>query len=404
MEFKDTDIVKSCKKLESGIRLGQEGLAACAQGPFQSPIYFTPKELKKGITKEDIVNKRKEIFKLLNVPNVKISCDGCNMVYKTEYKNIDFTKLGHIDFSQDSFCNLRCDFCWYTKANHFVKSDYNGVDVLKNFKKEDVLWDSAVDFGGGEPTLLEYFDDALDFFKRMGIRVFLYTNSVKFSQKVYDGLVDGTINWVCTSVDCGIFSTFKKTKKSDAFFKVLKNLYKYSQAAQKGKGNLAIKYIFTKNNISEDDIIGFVMLAKAINPTEVWLTFDFEPMKELDPTSEDLGDYGYEELVKAYIKMYKMLKEFDLDVIHFAKKHLINVNKQSIKLMQMIQEALGTDEKIKNAIYFDDIHSLNIKNKNILIAPLTKEGINIAKILSKNNNILGFADRNPLFHNKKIDN
>ena len=43
MEFKDTDIVKSCKKLESGIRLGQEGLAACAQGPFQSPIYFPPK-------------------------------------------------------------------------------------------------------------------------------------------------------------------------------------------------------------------------------------------------------------------------------------------------------------------------------------------------------------------------
>lgn len=59
--------VKSCYKLESGLRLGQEGIHACQLGPFSSPIYFTPEEASlREITKADIIEKRKWIFDLLN--------------------------------------------------------------------------------------------------------------------------------------------------------------------------------------------------------------------------------------------------------------------------------------------------------------------------------------------------
>ena len=59
--------VKSCYKLESGLRLGQEGIHACQLGPFSSPIYFSEQEAaNKKITKQDLIDKRKWIFDLLN--------------------------------------------------------------------------------------------------------------------------------------------------------------------------------------------------------------------------------------------------------------------------------------------------------------------------------------------------
>ena len=43
-KFNPNDTVKSCYKLESGLRLGQEGIHACQLGPFSSPIFFTENE------------------------------------------------------------------------------------------------------------------------------------------------------------------------------------------------------------------------------------------------------------------------------------------------------------------------------------------------------------------------
>ena len=36
--------------------------------------------------------------------------------------------------------------------------------ILKQFETEDVTWNSAVDFNGGEPTLLKDFDEYIQYF------------------------------------------------------------------------------------------------------------------------------------------------------------------------------------------------------------------------------------------------
>ena len=65
--LKPNETVKSCYKLESGLRLGQEGIHACQLGPFSSPIYFSEQEAaEKKITKQDLIDKRQWIFNLLN--------------------------------------------------------------------------------------------------------------------------------------------------------------------------------------------------------------------------------------------------------------------------------------------------------------------------------------------------
>ncbi|PJA51561.1 MAG: radical SAM protein, partial [Candidatus Marinimicrobia bacterium CG_4_9_14_3_um_filter_48_9] len=84
------------------------------------------------------------------------------------------------------------------------------------------------------------------------------TNGVRYSQAVYDGLVNGTMQWVCTSVDAGTPSTYFKMKARDRFSQVLENLARYAHAGQQGGGRLAIKYIFTADNCGDDDILGFL--------------------------------------------------------------------------------------------------------------------------------------------------
>lgn len=43
MKYDENQIVKTCSKLESGLRFGPEGLRACQLGPFAAPVYWSKK-------------------------------------------------------------------------------------------------------------------------------------------------------------------------------------------------------------------------------------------------------------------------------------------------------------------------------------------------------------------------
>lgn len=424
------DVVKSCRKLEAGLRFGQEGVSACALGPFQSPIYWTAKEAADlDFSKEMIMDKRKEIFDMLNDDHSETSCKGCQMVEVKQYKDVDFSQLGHIDFSETSMCNIRCDYCYYTKANAFNKSNFDSLKVLEEFLPEDVVWDSAVDFGGGEPTILSNFDDCIEYFKSRGTRVFLYTNAVKFSQSAYDGLVNGNISWLCVSLDCGTPSTYDKTKERDYFPRVMGNLFKYAEASKKGHGNVSVKYIFTENNCSDDDLYGFVFAMYALQPDKIWLTFDFEPTKGLDADTDDFGSFDYTKLVDAYVKLYLLLKKYGMDPGHFEENHLSQVSKQGQVLLERVLSGIEKsspkqkeqlNESPKESVMKDvarlhlnplqiqeagnDYGVYSLKGKRILIAPVSNSSVSLSREeVLKSGEIIGFIDRDPILQNKLIN-
>ncbi|MBL4703704.1 MAG: radical SAM protein [Flavobacteriales bacterium] len=427
--YKPDQIVKSCRKLEAGLRFGQEGVSACALGPFQSPIYWNAKEAASlDITKEMISEKRKLIFDMLNDDHSETNCKGCQMVYTKKYKDVDFSKLGHIDFSETSMCNIRCDYCYYTKADAFNKSNFDSLKVLHQFTAEDVVWDSAVDFGGGEPTILQNFDECLDYFKSRGTRVFLYTNAAKYSQAAYDGLVDGNISWLCVSLDCGTPSTYKATKLRDYFARVMENLFKYVEASKKGLGNVSVKYIFTENNCSDDDLFGFTYAMKALQPDKVWLTFDFEPTKGLAADSDDFGEFDYTKLVDAYVKLYLLMKSHGITPGHFEENHLSQVSRQGQLLLQRVRSGIEKAEskqqkslEIPVEIVIEDIASFrlnplqiktsgndfvkgSLKGKRVLLAPVTNMSVELIQNMDiAESNVIGFIDRDPILQGKLIN-
>lgn len=438
-KYAPNDLVKSCPKLESGLRFGPEGVRACQLGPFAAPVYWSTKEAATlEISKEMIVAKRQQLFDTLNAPDKDVICKKCEMMVVKPFKEVDFTKLGRIDHAPRTICNLRCNFCGFTQAenrgdllNAFVESEYDSLAILKVFGPEDVQWDAAVDFNGGETSLIKNLAAYLDWFNQMKISVLLFSNSVIFKQEIYDGIASGTIQWAVTSIDCGTPSTYQKTKKADVFGRVLETVTRYAEAGSKGKGKLAIKYIFTEDNCSDDDVYGFVYAMLAIRPQRIWLTFDFSPFSIIPPDASDFHGFSFDKQIAAYAKMYQLFKQHGQDVVHYTEGHLAKISKPGKLLLQRVLDAtdnapakkhdprltlqdfrnpLGSDHEYTRALASDDSISdaeqglnFDLRNKKIALAPATEKSITLlAHPALAASEIVGFIDKNPALAGKTI--
>lgn len=438
MPDNDKKLVKSCPKLESGLRLGQEGIHACQLGPFSSPIYWTAEEAARTtITREMIAEKRRWIFDLLNDDHSETPCKHCHMVVLKQPEEVRFDQLGHIDLAATTTCNLRCNFCGYTQLDSFAEAKYDALEVLRLFAPEDVVWDAAVDFNGGEPTLLKNFDDYIDYFATRRIRVFLYTNAVIHRQSVQDALANGTIRWVCASLDAGTPSSYDKIKKSKRFNDVLETIARYAHAGSIGSGQLSVKYIFTQDNCGDDDITGFVYAMLALRPQEVWLTFDFDPLCNLPGDCADFGGHDYSQHIQAYAKTYLMLEKHGVRAIHFPEKHLAVVSMQGKMLLQAAKDEIARLRKTRagsetlRLVDFRDgapgaastaqpsqlaLAPLRIRQPGEPWRPVDLSGKRIAlapacvlsrKLLASGElsgaDVVGFFDRDTVLHGKQID-
>ena len=434
MKFTSESIVKSCRKLESGLRFGPEGIHACQVGPFSSPIYWSAEEASDlQITKEMIIEKREKLFQMLNTEGGDVPCKSCQMLITKRFDKVDLTKLGHIDLASSTICNLRCNYCGYAIQNWFIDAKYEALAILREFAPEEVAWDSAVDFNGGEPTLFKNFDEFIEFFSSRRIRVFLYTNAVIYSQSVYNGLANECIRWVCTSLDCGTQSSFLRIKQRDYFHQVVGNLKKYAEAGSQGGGNLAVKYIFCDGNCGDEDVVGFVEAMRVVRPQKVWLTFDFEPLRGLAGDSEDFGELDYSSHIAAYAKMYLLLEKNGIDTEHFARRHLALVSRHGrvlleralaeIERFRLLDFSHSADhetgvnsrsEYIKSSQFSTSPLRLSLPGQEALPWDLTDKRVAIAPACAdaigllagpeiKRADIVAFVDRDRVLHGKRIE-
>ncbi len=437
--YTPNDFVKSCPKLEAGLRFGPEGIRACQLGPFAAPVYWSAKEAAAlDITKAMIIDKRRQLFDMLNDPDTDVICKKCEMMEIKRFKDVDFTRLGRIDHAPRTICNLRCDFCGFTQAekrgdllNAFVESDYNSLAILKVFKPEDVQWDAAVDFNGGETSLIKNLGAYLTWFNQMKISVLLFSNSVIFKQEIYDGIASGAIQWAVTSVDCGTPATYQKTKKADVYGRVLETITRYADAGSRGKGKLAIKYIFTENNCSDEDVYGFVYAMLAIRPQRIWLTFDFSPFSIIPPDADDFHGFNFDRQIAAYAKMYQLFKQHGQDVVHYTEGHLAKISKPGKLLLQRVLDETDNAPTKKNdprlilQNFRDPVASdyeytsvlcnseaivdagqglaFDLSAKKVALAPATQK---VIALLSHPalaaSEIVGFIDKNPAMEGKTI--
>jgi len=438
MPFHPDEIVKTCSKLETGLRMAPEGMRACCMGAIMAPVFWTAEELNKiPLTKESIADKRRWLLECLNDETSEIDCKKCYWVTERRYGDIDFTRLGHVDFGHYSYCNLRCSYCGFTQANLFVAPQYDALSILQLFSPEDVEWNAYVDLDGGEPSLLPNLQECIDYFRSRRIRILVFTNAVRFHPAIAEGLADGTISWVITSLDAGTPSTFNKIKGRDHYATVVENLTRYAAAGSLGGGMLAVKYIVSDENGGNDDLLGFTYTMLAIRPQKIWLTLDFSPIAGHYMANQGLGLEKYEQHIEAYARLYILLKKHGIEPLHFYKQHLAPTVKFGKELLDKV---LSRIEELKLGVSLDDpdlhlpdfrkgslekvdasyitfstdplVHKLSdgslepwsLAGKRVLLAPVCKRTRDLLpKSGIREAEILGFIDRSPVVQEKRVE-
>jgi hypothetical protein len=239
---------------------------------------------------------------------------------------------------------------------------------------------------------------------------------------------------VYTSLDAGTPSSFLHIKKRDYFLQVLENLTRYAYAGSQGGGKLAVKYIFCDDNCGDDDIAGFTYAMLAIRPQKIWLTFDFEPLHNLPPDSQDFGDYDYSGHIAAYAKMYGLMKKHGLTAGHFTESHLAEACQQGKILMEKVLFEINNSITNKNApglilknfreeegtasIQIASFYTMPLRinmpdqkpepwsllGKRVVLAPACSLSSGLLKDPDiRESQILGFLDRDPVLQGKSIE-
>ncbi len=428
--FQPDDIVKTCCNLESGLNLVFNGLRACTRGALMPPLFCSADEIVQGlVTKEFIIEKRKEYIRMLNDNHSEIDCKSCLMVEEKRYGDISFDRLGHVDLQHYTVCNLRCVYCAYTRDNVHLYPQYDALAVLNLFSPEDIEWNAHVDFAGGEPALLENLGTYLDFFRSRRIRVMMFTNGVHYHKAIYDGLADGTIYIATVSLDAGTPTTYSKIRGRDKYIDVMENLSRYATSGSAGKGMLAVKYIFCDSNCSNDDIVGFAYAMLALRPQQIWLTFDFAPL------FLRLTDYDYTQQIHAYAKLYLLLKKHGVEAFHYFQEAVATVSREGRDIMDRVMAEIARQssgrslndadllfsdfrKKDDETIQEPDMFSVNplvlktksgtktwsLAGKRVLLAPAcpaTQKLRNDPDV--RQAEWIGFVDRNPLQQGKILD-
>ena len=221
---------------------------------------------------EKIFEHKNELIKELN-ENKPTKCSDCVML--RDYSETDCEKyFSMIAINQIKLCNAKCVYCEDEFRNK--KKYYDVFPVLKDIIDKGLFKnDGLVIFQGGEPTLMNDFDELTDLFIRQNANIKVNTSGIKFSKSLYNALEKGNVQ-VCISLDSGNKETYAKIKYVDKFDIVCENIKKYSKAAENSeKSEVLIKYLLIPGyNDNLKDIDDWFSTVQALNIKKI--AFDIE--------------------------------------------------------------------------------------------------------------------------------
>ncbi|AEM22074.1 Radical SAM domain protein [Brachyspira intermedia PWS/A] len=319
-----------------------------------------------NLTYDLIVQRRKDLFYSINDENDHSSdnCKYCSNLVDKKFSDVNFDFLGgaHLpagfNIQHYTACNQRCKYCTFTKQNFFVKPQYNILDYFKIFaEKGKIRGGNWVDFSGGEPSMLDNFDEIINYLLSINFgTIVVYSNCVKYSESIFRGLRENKII-LTTSVDTGIPSLYKKLRGVDTFSRVISNLIKYRNSGTKG---LWLKYIICEENRNEDSLWSFLLAMMALRPNNIMICPDF-PYGDIEIPMETVEFAGeLWALVESLLgitpidytssfgapKMVEYHKNLEVSI----KKHREIVKKLNYNNINDNSSVINSDEYLKNEI------------------------------------------------------
>ena len=279
------DATLSCQWLEAGLGFSPSGLHNCPvthhgdRGwPLVAPFSGGPVPVDEIIASRE--RRKREV-----AAGACPECKDCFLLERKIWQPREYL-VEVINICHSSACNLRCNYCylqgpmpasrcWNDPENlRRGRTPYNIMPtILDMMDKGQIAPHTVINWAGGEPTMLEEFEELLERTMAFGMWQYLATNGTLFSEGTMRGILAGKVSVVC-SVDAGTPETYRKMKERELFAKVWENLARY---AREGR-NVEAKYIFTPDNCGDKDILGFVAEVKKANIPQIICDVDaFNP-------------------------------------------------------------------------------------------------------------------------------
>lgn len=232
---------KSCHLLEHGISIEKSVIKNCCLAKPTNeltPILLENYDSNNIDWKKlfEIKRKQREAQKTARIPE----CEGCYVSEEEDWDDEDY--ISYINFNHWMKCNSNCIYCYTQYCDD--KTSYNIYPAIKELINKNLFRNTGeITFQGGEPTILEEFDDLINLFLDQKAKIRVHSSGILYSKAIERGLKERLLT-VVISPDAGDEEIYEKVKRVHSFKKVCENIQKYSQVIDKNsKHLLQVKYI-----------------------------------------------------------------------------------------------------------------------------------------------------------------
>jgi sulfatase maturation enzyme AslB (radical SAM superfamily) len=217
-------------------------------------------------------------------------CAGCrNLVSVRMPRRFVARCFASISLHDFSGCNSRCVYC--AGSEYFLPVDYVAsfdYEVLfSNLLSSRLIKSRStrIDWGGGEPALVETFDKTVALLVANRIAETINTSGIRFSPQVERAL-QRRLAIVRISVDSGTNDTFAAVKRDPHCDEVWETVTRYAATG----GNLVVKYIVFSMNSDIAEVEAFVERCRKAGVKEICISVDTRSVWDQSPNSTKITD------------------------------------------------------------------------------------------------------------------
>ena len=227
----------------------------------------------------------------------------------------------HLDISNS--CNVNCLYCWFHSK---TASDREYTDKWKKQKIKLNIFKKLVDdlhelktglilfSGAGEPLIHPKIVEMVDYVKKKGITLQLFTNALLLDKNYAKKFVDANLDEIYCSISAANNLTYKKLHPSiniNTFENIEKNitfLSDYKKKQNKIKPQITIIEVI--NSLNYDEALEMVGWAKKVGAN----TIRFQLMHNIKLKHLMLNQKEMEEFKKKLCKVKNLAKRYDIKI------------------------------------------------------------------------------------------
>lgn len=309
----------SCHWIQHGLSFENDHIEMCCLCCHKGGgrLHIKDEYKGKGLKWDDIFKLKEKFIEENKKGIIDPRCEGCfNLVHKDW--DDDQKYINYLHFNHWTHCNSDCIYCYtsWDKKNYQKKPHYKVMPMLKElFKKKLFHPNGEITFAGGEPTILNEFDDIINILLKNGVnRITVHSSGIKLSKGIEKGIKEGKLS-VCLSADAGSSETFYKVKRVNKFNKFWQNVEKYAQAQPQDKNTLVeTKFIIIPGiNDNKQEIEKWFSLNLAYGIKSIVVDIENDYCKALREKDESRPQY----LVELCDYIVKRAKELDFNLIYY---------------------------------------------------------------------------------------